>query len=168
MGCQDPHKSPNTCVQVRFVLVPENLHFDHFGRQRCASGQESLLPPRFWQSNDSVAAAQGACTKELAQCGDGPHHEKKGVFLAGRMPPKRQLGCFSSMSSSAFQELAVLGSIVVAPRARARRLPHLRQQAATRARSPSCWPSRSCGLLTAAALSVGLAHGEGLCSKSLP
>ena len=59
----------------------------------------------------------------------------------------------------------MLGSIVVAPRARARRLPHLRQQAATRARSPSCWPSRSCGLLTAAALSVGLAHGEGLLSK---
>jgi len=62
----------------------------------------------------------------------------------------------------------VLGSIVVAPRARARRLPHLRQQAATRARSPSCWPSRSYELLTAAAPMLGFGRGEGLLSKTVP
>jgi len=62
----------------------------------------------------------------------------------------------------------VLGSIVVAPRARARRLPHLRQQAATRARSPSCWPSRSYELLTAAAPTLGFGHAEGLLSKTEP
>ena len=36
--------------------------------------------------------------------------------MAGRLPPKRQLVSFSRMASSSFQELAVLGSIVVAPR----------------------------------------------------
>ena len=76
-----------------------------------------------------------SCVFRLVVC---THHGKKGVFLAGRLRPKRQPSRFSSMASSSFQELAVLGSIVVAPRARARRLPHLRQQAATRARSPSC------------------------------
>ena len=42
------------------------------------------------------------------------------------------------MAPPSLHELAVLDSIVVTPRVQARRLPHLREQASTRARSPSC------------------------------
>ena len=78
------------------------------------------LGPRF-EKNEALELR----TSTLAQA-IRAHHEKKGVFLAGRLRPKKAALRFSSMASSALQELAVLGSIVVAPRARARRLPHLR------------------------------------------